>query len=65
MPPSTVVQKLQDLDSPLSAKQVSEILSVPRNTIFTWTRQNKIPHQRILGVLRYNPCELATWLAKQ
>lgn len=46
----------------LRITDISKILNMPKSTIYSWTKQNKIPHRKIHGTLRFVPTEIEQWL---
>jgi len=49
----------------LTIDQLSEILQVKKNTIYSWTFTKKIPHLKIGGALRFREREIAKWIDSQ
>ena len=48
----------------LTAKQVSESLSLPLQRIYELTRNGTLPHVRILRQVRYSPDALRKWIER-
>ena len=46
----------------LTAKQVSESLSLPLQRIYELTRNGTLPHVRIFRQVRYSPDALRQWI---
>jgi excisionase family DNA binding protein len=46
----------------LTAKQVSESLSLPLQRIYELTRNGTLPHVRIFRQVRYSPDALRRWI---
>ena len=61
----TLVQKLNRMDGLLDSKQVIGILGVHICTLQIWTRRGEIPFLRVGRSVRFDPAQLATWLAKR
>jgi excisionase family DNA binding protein len=61
----TLVQKLNRMDGLLDSKQVIGILGVHICTLQIWTRRGEIPFLRVGRSVRFDPAQLAIWLAKR
>jgi excisionase family DNA binding protein len=48
----------------LTAKEVSESLSLPLQRIYELTRKGTLPHVRIFRQVRYSPDELRKWIER-
>jgi excisionase family DNA binding protein len=46
----------------LTAKQVSESLSLPLQRVYELTRKGTLPHVRIFRQVRYSPDALRQWI---
>ena len=49
----------------LTLKELSEILKVPKGTIYSWTHMQFIPHYKLGHSLRFRPSEIEKWLQKR
>ena len=52
----------KSMDKLLTLSQVSELLQVKKNTIYSWTFTRKIPFLKVNGVLRFREKEISKWL---
>jgi excisionase family DNA binding protein len=64
MQESLIDQKLNSFDRLINTDELSATIGVPRRTIHLWVRQNRIPHVRVLGCLKYDPQTIKRWLAQ-
>ena len=46
----------------LTIDQVSELLQVQKNTIYSWTFTRKIPFVKINGALRFKEKAISNWI---
>ena len=46
----------------LTIDQLSELLQVKKNTIYSWTFTRRIPFVKIGGGLRFREKEISTWI---
>jgi len=46
----------------LTVKELSAWLNIKPSTLYLWVSQNKIPHRRIHGLLRFEPDAIQAWL---
>lgn len=47
----------------LTIKQLSELLKIPVNTLYSWTSQRKIPYKKVNGyLLRFKLQDIERWL---
>lgn len=46
----------------LTVSQVSQMLNIKASTIYAWVAQDKIPHVKIHGLIRFHPQELSQWI---
>lgn len=49
----------------LTAEEAAAYLQVDRNTIYRWTRQNRIPHRKVGSKLLYYKGELDAWMKER
>ena len=49
----------------LTIEQVSEILQVKKNTLYSWTHTRKIPFVKVGGVLRFKEKAISRWVDEQ
>ena len=49
----------------LTIAQVSEILQVKKNTIYSWTFTRRIPFVKINGALRFKEKVISNWINAQ
>jgi len=49
----------------LTIDQLSEILQVRKNTLYSWVFSRKIPHIKIGGLLRFQEKEISKWIDAQ
>jgi excisionase family DNA binding protein len=54
-----------DLSPLLTAKETAKILSISKRSLWTLTNNGAIPHIRFGRSIRYDPSDLARWIAKQ
>jgi excisionase family DNA binding protein len=53
------------MDRLLTIDQVSELLQVKKNTIYSWTFTRKIPYVKINGALRFKEKAISRWVDEQ
>ena len=53
------------MDKLLTIDQVSELLQVKKNTIYSWTHTNRIPFVKINGALRFKEKVISSWIDSQ
>ena len=53
------------MDKLLTIDQVSELLQVKKNTIYSWTFTKKIPYVKINGALRFRTKDIGKWIDDQ
>ena len=46
----------------LTVKELSAWLNIKPSTLYLWVSQNKIPHRRIHGLVRFEPEAIQAWL---
>ena len=46
----------------LTVKELSAWLNIKQSTLYLWVSQNKIPHCRIHGLIRFEPDAIQAWL---
>ena len=44
-------------------KKLSAYLNIKPSTLYAWVAQGRIPHVKILGLIRFNPEEIEAWVA--
>ncbi len=49
----------------MNQSQAAEALNVSVRTLRSWTRQGRIPHAELNGILRYPTVAIEAWLAAQ
>lgn len=49
----------------MNQTQAAEALGISVRTLRSWTRQGRIPHATLNGVLRYPTAAIEAWLAAQ
>ena len=49
----------------LTIDQVSDLLQVKKNTIYSWTHTGKIPFVKINGALRFKEKAISNWIDNQ
>ncbi len=50
----------------LTAKQLSKLFKLDRNTIYRWVSRNEIPHVKLPGgTTRFSALEIQAWLKSQ
>ncbi len=53
------------MDKLLTIDQLSDILQVKKNTIYSWTFTRKIPFVKINGALRFKEKAINSWIEGQ
>jgi len=53
------------MDKLLTINQLSELLQVKKNTIYSWTFTRKIPFVKINGALRFKEKVISRWIDEQ
>lgn len=46
----------------LTTKELSTYLNIKKATLYSWVEQNKIPHLKIHGLIRFSQREIDAWL---
>jgi hypothetical protein len=59
----TFIERLRLTKRYLDAREVVGILGVHITTLQLWTKHRQIPHLRVGHGIRFDPVELADWLA--
>lgn len=49
----------------MTARQAAQFLSIGLRTLWSLTASNEIPHVRIRRSVRYDPADLARWIARR
>lgn len=49
----------------LTIKQLSELLQIPKTTIYQYVHEDYIPYVKVGGHLRFNQRTIEIWLAKR
>lgn len=49
----------------LNPKQLSQKLSVPTGTLYSWISRKKIPYVKIEGVVRFKEKEIENWIQEK
>jgi len=50
------------MDKFLSAKELSQLLSIKQSTIYFWAHQGIIPYYKIKKLIRFRENEIKEWL---
>jgi hypothetical protein len=61
MPGATVREKLSCFHGPIDAEILALVLDFPVATLHLWARQNRIPHTRPNGMVKFDPAVIADW----
>ena len=49
----------------LTIDDISEVLQIPKGTIYVWTCKKRIPYRKANGCLRFKWSEIEKWMALQ
>ena len=53
------------MDKYYSVRELTEILSIPKSTIYRWVREGSIPHYKINGyIIRFKEKDIIKWLER-
>ena len=63
--PSTLADQIERIGRALTAKELAQILSVSKITIFKQAKAGRIPSFRIGTCVRFDPRAVANWLRAQ
>jgi excisionase family DNA binding protein len=63
--PSTLADQIERIGRALTAKELAQILSVSKITIFKQAKTGRIPCFRIGTCVRFDPRAVANWLRAQ
>jgi hypothetical protein len=58
---ATVREKLSCFHGPIDAEILALVLDFPVATLYLWARQNRIPHTRPNGTVKFDPAVIADW----
>jgi Helix-turn-helix domain len=61
-PPSTLREKLASFDGAIGTDDIARLLQTKRRTIYLWVREDRIPHFRLNGCLKFDPALIADWI---
>jgi excisionase family DNA binding protein len=61
-PLPTLREKLASFDGAIGADDIARLLQTSRHTIYLWVRDNRIPHFRLNGSLKFDPALIADWI---
>lgn len=60
----SVTERLERLESLLTAKVLAQMLAVSAKTIYKWNAHG-LPHLRLRTAVRYDPLAVAEWLRER
>jgi excisionase family DNA binding protein len=63
--PSTLADRIERINRALTAKELAELLSVSKITIFKQAKAGRIPSFHIGTCVRFDPRAVANWLRAQ
>lgn len=63
--PSTLADRIERIGRALTAKELADMLSVSKITIFKHAKAGRIPSFRIGTCVRFDPRAVANWLREQ
>ncbi len=63
--PLSVAERIERMDSAMTAEQLAKILNVSKITIFKQAKAGRIPSFRIGTCVRFDPRAVANWLRRQ
>ena len=63
--PATLADQIERIGRALTAKELAQILSVSKITIFKQAKAGRIPSFRIGTCVRFDPRAVANWLRAQ
>jgi len=49
----------------LTIEELSNYISTPKGTIYTWTHMRKIPYSKVGRILRFDKQEIDRWMKKK
>ena len=49
----------------IGVKELSEYLSIKPSTIYHWTHEQRIPHYKVSGLIRFNIEQIDRWMARK
>ena len=58
----TVVERLKQIDRPITASKLADLLGVSRITVYKLAAKGVIPSFRIASLVRFDTREVARWL---
>lgn len=58
----TVIERLNQIDRPVKAKRLAEILGISHITLYKLAKQGSIPSIRIATAVRFDCRAIARWL---
>jgi excisionase family DNA binding protein len=58
----TLREKLASFDGAIGADDIARLLQTSRHTVYLWVRDNRIPHFRLNGSLKFDPALIADWI---
>jgi hypothetical protein len=61
-PPPTLREKLASFDGAIGTDDIARLLQTKRRTIYLWVREDRIPHFRLNGCLKFDPALIADWI---
>jgi predicted DNA-binding transcriptional regulator AlpA len=61
-PLPTLREKLASFDGAIGADDIARLLQTSRHTIYLWVRDDRIPHFRLNGSLKFDPALIADWI---
>jgi excisionase family DNA binding protein len=61
-PLPTLREKLASFDGAIGADDIARLLQTSRHTVYLWVRDNRIPHFRLNGSLKFDPALIADWI---
>lgn len=63
--PFSVLEQLESLQGPTTAKRLAPILGISEKTLYKGAASREIPSFRVLGALRFDPKVISYWYRKQ
>ena len=62
LPVQPLPVRIEQWGAALTANELSELLGIPRSSIYAMAKRGSIPHYLFGSTVRFDPAETAAWL---
>jgi excisionase family DNA binding protein len=58
----SIFNLFESLDHAMTVKELASLLRLSPTTVYEMARRAAIPHYRLAGSIRFDPCDVERWL---